>query len=214
MSAEHLPSGGDRTVIGPPRLRLLLLVGTCLLSIAILWIPARYAGPVMQSIGWFGIALLLPAMVVLLLRAVRPGPTLIIDERGITDRTSLSPTGLIRWDEITVIRKREIGRGSTAERLLEIVLTDPDGFAQSRTSVGWRMQRWWRALLKQPMVAVPGSMVAMPLTQLAAEIRRHRPQLQVLEGPPPAPSKFRALFPARTTPQRQRPRRGEPDIPA
>lgn len=212
MSAEYPLPAGDRLVVGPPRLRLLLLVGTCLFAIAILWVPAQYGGSVMRTIGWFGIVLLLPAVLVLLARALRPGPTLVVDEQGITDRTSLAPTGLIRWDEITVVRKREIGRGSTAERMLEIVLVDPEGFCQSRLGdTGWQLQRRWRALLKQPMVAVPGSMVAMPLAQVATEIRKRQPQLEVLEGPPPMPSKFRMLFPARSP--RQPPRRGGPDIP-
>lgn len=213
-SGEFLPPADDRTVYGPPRLRLLALVGTCLLAMAILWIPAWYGSPVMRGVGWFGIALLTPAVLVLLVRTFRPGATLVIDEHGITDRTALTPTGLIRWEEITVVRKREIGRGSLAERLLEVVLTDPDGFRRARSGrPGWRLLAAWRALLKQPMIGIPASMVSAPLPAVMAEIRRRRPELQVLEGPPPAPTKFRALFPARGAQQRQRPRRGDPDLP-
>lgn len=191
----------------------MVLVGTCLLAIAILWIPAQYGSTVMKGIGWFGIVLLIPSVLVLLARTFRPGATLVIDRHGLVDRTALIPAGRIRWEEITVVRKREIGRGSLAERMLEVVLTDPEEFHRARSDRwGWRLLVAWRTLLKQPVIGIPASMVSAPLSAVAAEIRRHRPELQVLEGPPPAPSKFRALFPARN-PSPQRPRRGDPDLP-
>jgi hypothetical protein len=189
-------------------LRLGLLALGCLFLVAVLLLPATSSVPFLIAIGWLGVASLAPAVVVLLARALRPGPTVVIDGQGITDRTTLAPTGLIRWDEITVIRKREIGRGMSAERLLEVVLSDPDGF-QARPR-GWlsRLSDRYRAALRQPAVSIAGSAVSVPMQMVMEDIRQRRPQLQVLEGPPPAPPKRALLF------GRQRPSRGRhPDAP-
>jgi hypothetical protein len=147
------------------------------------------------------------ATAVLLARALRPGPTVLIDDDGITDRTTLAPAGLVTWGEIAVVRKREIGRGMGSERLLEVILSNPDEFRSRPRSLLWRATDRWRELLKQPAVSIPGSMVSVPLSTVMEEIRRRRPQLQVLEGPPPTPSKFRLRG------GRQRPGREHPDLP-
>jgi hypothetical protein len=198
----------DATRYYPPRWRLGLLALGCSFLVAVLLLPATSSVPFLIGIGWLGVGSLTPAAVVLLVRALRPGPTVVIDGQGITDRTTLAPTGLVRWDEITVIRKREVGRGTSAERLLEVVLSDPDGFrARPR---GWlrRLSDRYRAALRQPAVSIAGSAVSVPMQMVMEDIRQRRPQLQVLEGPPRAPSKTRLLFGR----QRQ-PGHRHPDIP-
>jgi hypothetical protein len=197
----------DATSYYPPRWRLLLLALTCAFLTAVFALPTLAESAFWVGLGWLGVTGFGIATIVLLMRALRPGPTVLIDDTGITDRTTLSPTGLIRWGEITVIRKKEIGRGMGAERLLEVILANPDEFRARPRSWLWRAIDGYRALLKQPAVSIPGSMVSAPLPRLMDEIRRRRPQLQVLEGPPPAPSKFRMVG------RRQRPRRQHPDLP-
>jgi hypothetical protein len=192
----------------PPRWRLLLLSAGCALLTGIFGVASLADTAFWRVLGWIGLVLFGLATAVLLARALRPGPTVLIGEEGITDRTTLAPTGLIRWTDITVIRKKEIGRGRGAERLLEIVLSDPDAFRARSRSWGWWVIDRYRAMMKQPGLSIPGSMVSVPMQQVMDEIRRRRPDLQVLEGPPPPPPKMR-LFGRRP----HQPRRQHPDLP-
>ena len=191
----------------PPRMRLLVLALTCAFMTFVLSLPTRADSVFVVLVGWLGVVGFGIATLVLLARALRPGPTLLIDDDGITDRTTLAPTGLVRWAEITVIRKREIGRGFGAERLLEVILTDPATFSNRPRSPLGRLTDRWRAMLKQPVVSIPGSMVSVPLTRVIEEIRTRQPQLQVLEGPPPPPP---GLLRRLTT---RKPRRDYPELP-
>lgn len=205
LTASSPDSGATRYY--PARWRLLVLVLTCALLAAVFLLPALNAGPVLAGISALIVLLLGLAGLVLLWRAVRPGPSVVLDRDGIIDRTTLAPIGLVRWEEITVIRKKEIGRGFGAERLLEVVLADPDAF-RSR-SQGWfrRAINRYRAVLRHPVVSIPGSMISVPMQVLMDDIRQRRPQLQVLEGPPPAPSKFHMLR------RGQQPKRKHPELP-
>jgi hypothetical protein len=191
----------------PPRVKLLLHTLTAWLVGAIFLLPALNGGPVLAGFGWIMVVLLGLAGLALLVRALRPGPTVTIDNDGITDRTTIAPIGLVRWEEITVIRKKEIGRGMGAERLLEIMLVDPNEFRSRHR--GWlrRMTDRYRAALRQPAVSIPGSMVSVEMRVVMDAIRQRRPQLQVLEGPPPAPPKFHLLR------RKQPPGRKHPELP-
>lgn len=203
MDAHTNWAGGDRISFYPPRLRLLLLVLACGLFGVIFWLMAQSGSAIIAGIGWVGVTLMAIAAVVLLLRALRPGPTVVIDEIGIIDRTTLAGPDLVRWEEITVIRKKEIGRGRGAERLLEIVLTDPDEFHGRPRGLRRRLIERYRGALRQPLVSIPGSMVSAPIQQVMDTIRQRRPGLQVLEGPPPPPPRFR--FSRRPPSKRQHP---------
>ena len=201
--------GGPATRYYPPRWKLLAMALACFGVCAILLVPARSIDrPVVAGTCWVVITLVAAAGLVLGWRAVRPGPTVVIDGQGITDRTTLAPIGLVRWEEITVIRKREIGHGMGTERMLEIMLNDPAAFHSQRR--GWLQRATYgvRRALRQPQVCVPGSMVAVPMQVVIDEIRQRRPSLQVLEGPPPAPPKLQAF-------RRRRPQTGRqhPDMP-
>lgn len=206
MDPTESLGAGERRRYHPPRGRLLGLVVTCLFIVAVSYLPTRADLPFLVGLGWTMIVLLSLAAVVLLLRALRPGPTVIIDDLGITDRTTLAPAGFLPWGDITVIRKKEIGRGMGAERLLEVVLSDQAEFHARPRSWLRRLTEGYRRLLKQPVLSIPASMVSVPMQAVMDEIRQRRPELQILEGPPPAPSKFRWG----TKPQS---RRQHPDLP-
>jgi hypothetical protein len=206
VDLPHSPVGAP-TRYYPPRLKLLLHTLTAWLIGAIFLVPALNSGGGLAGFGWFVAVLMALAGLVLLLRALRPGPTVMIDNHGITDRTTIAPTGLVQWEEIIVIRKKEIGRGMGAERLLEIMLADPAEFHSRPRSWLRRLSDRYRAALRQPRVSIPGSMVSLPLQALMDEIRQRRPQLQLLEGPPPAPPKFHLLR------RKQPPGRRHPELP-
>jgi hypothetical protein len=197
------------TIFYPPRWRLLALAATTALFGAASLVAARadltfwrFAGSVLAA--GFGLA-----TGVLLVRALRPGPTVVIDADGIIDRTSLAPTGLVRWPEVAAVRKREIGRGMGRERLLEIVLVHPDRFRARPRGWARRLADRYRALIKQPDVTIPGSMVAKPMATLIAELQRWRPELEVLELPPPHPRLLSRLGRSRLHP----PPKQHPDLP-
>lgn len=206
VSGVDTPATGEPARFYPPRGRLLLLAAACLAVVAVFYLPASSGSPALTVIGWIGVALMATAALVLLMRAVRPGPSVVIDTEGITDRTTLAPVGLVRWQEITVIRKKEIGRGRGAERLLEVVLADPAGFFARPRGPLRRLTERYRSLLRQPLVSIPGSMVSVPMATVMDTIRTRRPELQILEGPPPAPPKFRLRH-------RPDPGRRHPDLP-
>ncbi|QSB12645.1 hypothetical protein JQS43_13110 [Natronosporangium hydrolyticum] len=189
--AGSSPAPGGETVFYPPRGRLLLLAaGTGFMALAS-YLPTLSRFTLLVVGGWIMIVLLMIAALVLVARALRPGPSVVVDSDGIIDRTTLGPCGRIRWEEINVVRKREIGRGMGAERLLEILLTGQA--AEQRRPAGWlrRLTERYRAALKQPPISLPGSMISVPMQGVVDALRQHRPQLEVLQGPPPAPSKFR-----------------------
>jgi hypothetical protein len=187
----------------PPRWRLMLLTTTSLFFAFIGWAASRSDNGGVAGIGWTVLVLFGAAALVVLARALRPGPTLTIDAEGITDRTTLAPTGLVRWDEITVVRKREIGRGRGSERMLEVVLNDPAAFYRRSRSWSRQLADRYRVLLKHPDVSVPGSMVSVPMDKLIEELRSWRPDLQVLDLPPRHPRA--RLFGRRRYPTRQHP---------
>lgn len=207
MDTDHAaggPAGQQRFY--PPRVKLALLALSCLFLAAVFILPAGADPAALRVIGQVAVVLMVLAALQLAARALRPGPSVIIDARGITDRTTLAPLGLVRWEEITVLRKKEIGRGRGAERLLEIVLADPEALHARHRGPLRRLTERYRALLRQPLVSIPGSMVSVPMTVVMKAVQDRRPQLQILEGPPAAPSRFRF---------RQRPETGRqrPDLP-
>lgn len=172
----------------PPRWKLLLLattsaffalVGFAITSASFWWLA---------GIGWAMVVGFSLTTVVMLARALRPGPTVVFDAQGIVDRTTLIATGRVRWEEITVVRKREIGRGRGRERVLELVLADPEAFHGRQQPVSQRLaQRLRRVVGGGPHLSIPGTMVNRPMPIVIEELRRWRPDLQVLELPPPLP---------------------------
>lgn len=169
----------------PPRWKLLVLAGASAFFAGVGYVASRSDYELLAWVGWVMLVGLGAGTLVMVARALRPGPTVIIDERGITDRTTLLPAGLIRWEQITVVRKREIGRGMGSERMLDVVLVDPGEFRSRPRSPVRRLVDRYRRAVKQPDVFIPGSMVSSPMQEVIDEIRRLRPQLQVLELPPP-----------------------------
>jgi hypothetical protein len=200
---EQLPfDDGEQTRFFPPRLRLLLMVGGAVLFAGIGYRFSLSSMTWLMWLGWMFLAAFTAAAAVLLARALRPGPTLVLTAEGLFDRTTLAPIGLVRWEEIAAVRKREIGRGRGSERLLEVVLDNPEEFQARPRPPFRRLADRYRRALKHPDVSIPGSMVSVPIQQVIDALLRWRPELQVLDLPPELP-KLR-LF--KQGPMRQHPR--------
>jgi hypothetical protein len=171
----------------PPRFKLLALSATSGLFTFIGYAISRVDFVLFSLLGWamavgFGLA-----TAVMLVRTLRPGPTLVVNAVGIIDRTTLVPTGLVRWEQISLVRKREIGRGRSSERLLDVVLEDEEAFYARPRSWLRRVGDRYRQLIKLPDVSVPGSMVSKPLQAVLDAMQRWRPDLPVLGLPPALP---------------------------
>src|SRR5690606_13784535 len=178
------PHRGGTTRFYPPRFKLLIYTLVSALFAFVGFVASRADYTLLSWLGWcflvgFGLGAL-----VMIARTLRPGSTLEISEAGILERTTLFPVGLISWDEIVVIKKREIGQGMGSERLLEVVLTDPVGFRSRPRSLARRVVDLYRRLVKQPDVYIAGSMISAPIQAVIDEIKRRRPGLHVTELPP------------------------------
>ncbi|HEX7025406.1 MAG TPA: STM3941 family protein [Gemmatimonadales bacterium] len=175
---------GDATRFYPPRFKLLMYtLGSGLLTL-IGFVTSRADYTLLSVLGWCFLVGFGLGTVLMIARTLRPGATLEISDTGILERTTLFPVGVVRWDEIVVIKKREIGSGLGSERLLEVVLADPAGFRSRPRSLARRALDVYRRLVKQPDVYIAGSMVSAPIQAVIDEIKRRRPELHVTELPP------------------------------
>jgi hypothetical protein len=187
----------------PPRFKLLLLTVTSAVFAGVGYVIGQANYLWLAVIGWFVFLTFALATLVMLARTLRPGPTVIFDADGFTDRTSLAPTGLVRWDEIIVVRKREIGRGMGRERVLEVVLRDPERFYTRQRPVLRRLSERLRRL-RSDHLAIPNTMVSQPMPVVLAELQRWAPDIQVLELPPPIRRLRSSARSARDAPQSRR----------
>lgn len=198
------PDSAGGAAFFPPRVRLLgLAAGTAAVASLGLLLTGAPIG-FWRSTGYLATVVAGLATVVLVARAVRPGPTLVVDSHGIVDRTTLLPVGRVRWEEIAAVRKRELGRGVGRERFLEVVLFDRDRFRTRPRGLPRRVVDGYRALVRHPDVTIPGSMVAAPLHLVVEAIRQAQPRVDVLELPPPEPGLVSRMFRPRFHPPRRR----------
>ncbi|MGI4789132.1 MAG: STM3941 family protein [Janthinobacterium lividum] len=96
-------------------------------------------------------------------RLLRPRPSLVIDERGITDNASATGAGFIAWDEIAAVGMSSMG----ANRFLVIIPHDTEAILARQPSFKRKIMVANMGLLGSP-VAIPGH-TTMPLE----EIMRH-----------------------------------------
>src|SRR5690606_7660406 len=96
LSGKDTGAGGrEPSRFYPPRFKLLFLAASSAFFAFVGYLASRSDVIGVAVMGWTGLLLFAAGTVVMVLRALRPGPTLIIDETGIFDRTSLSPNGLV-----------------------------------------------------------------------------------------------------------------------
>lgn len=200
-----IPSPGDhqpQTRFYPPRVKLTLMAAGSLMLAGIGYLMSMSRVTWLSFVGWVLVVLFVTAALVVLTRALRPGPTVVLTREGVVDRTTLAPTGLVRWDEINVVRKREIGRGRTSERVLDVVLADRESFFNRPRSLLRRVADRYRQVMKHPDVSIPSSMVSTPIQDVIDQLQQWRPDLQVLDLPPQFP-KIRLI---RRGPMKQHPK--------
>lgn len=97
-------------------------------------------------------------------RLLRPHPSLILDDRGVTDNASAVGAGLVRWDEITGVSMVEMG----ITRCLSVQVRDPEAVLARQPAVKrWVMRTNWS--LGTSPVTIPGTL-PISLDELAGMI--------------------------------------------
>ncbi|WP_157555419.1 hypothetical protein [Nocardia crassostreae] len=97
-------------------------------------------------------------------------PELTLTDSGFTHRR----TGSYAWAEVTRIRFRKMG----PLHLLEVLLWHPEA---SLERAPWHVQQLGRAMRRRGYspVTIPALTLTAPLTEVAAAMRRHHPDLSV-----------------------------------
>ncbi len=93
-------------------------------------------------------------------------PSLIVDERGITDNASAVAVGLIRWDEIAEIYAYDF----MGQRFLGIVPVDTDAVLARVSPIKRMLSRANRGLSNAP-INIPSVGLAIPIDELLKRIR-------------------------------------------
>ncbi len=124
-----------------------------------LWVSAR-----VFRLSIFALVAIVAMIVALVIRIVRPRPTLILRADGIV--SNLAPRGLIAWDNIKSFDITKY-RGS---RNLVIGLNDPERFLSDNGLKRGFTFRGNMAMFKTPIV-IPGMRVAERLETLVEELR-------------------------------------------
>ena len=162
----------ERIVIETPvrrRWRLTSL-GIILIVLSAVLVSSRPHGDLGLVVGLIGLVFFVPITLVLLVRAMRNNPALILDADGFTDHASLISVGFVPWQEVQRIEDRLFRR----RVFVTITVTD-------RAALRARLPAWHRLVLRLngPMVAgdilIPDSVLPMGPGALVKTMRRlHR----------------------------------------
>lgn len=100
-----------------------------------------------------------------LVRLLRPRPSLVLDERGITDNASAMGAGFIAWEEIAAVGMSSMG----ANRFLVIIPHDAQALLARQPLLKRKIMAANMGLVGGP-VAIPGH-TTMPLEEIMRHIQ-------------------------------------------
>jgi hypothetical protein len=98
-------------------------------------------------------------------RLFRPRPSLILDQRGITDNASATGAGFIAWEEIATVRMSRMG----LSQFLVVILHDAEAILARQSPIKRSVMRANMRLVGSP-VAIPSSL-PISLTEVLAHIQ-------------------------------------------
>jgi hypothetical protein len=151
------------------------LLGQCLAALAfvaagvfLIRFPTRH-GLAAQVVGAAAVAFFGAAGVSVLLRLLRPGPAVVIDDAGIIDDASGVSLGRIPWDQVGEIAEYRVN----GQAFLNVMLRDQEALIAQRPF--WK-RRLIRANLRMGAAAVtiPQASVGTRLSDLRREMERLR----------------------------------------
>ncbi|SFE15876.1 hypothetical protein SAMN04487819_108251 [Actinopolyspora alba] len=164
-----------RLAIYPNRIRLGLVILGALVFVLFGVFMCYQAITAMSSAPLAGVFLALSALAIVFfggcliygaVRLAKPKPVVVLDNEGLYDHASFTGVGFVPWREISGAMADNDG----TQRMLSVTLFDPSTVLDRTT--GWRgfLVRSNARMMGTP-VNISQNMVAMPISQLAAEIR-------------------------------------------
>ena len=140
-------------ILYPSRWKMALLaLGSLLfvLSTSLVWASGALF---LQAVAVTGILFFGYAFVFALGRLLRPRPSLVIDNRGITDNVAATGVGFIAWNEIA-----EVGMGGRGlSRFIVIIPHDPEAILARQSPIKRSVLRANMGLVGSP-ITIPGSL--------------------------------------------------------
>lgn len=171
-------------VVYPNRLKLLGWAALCALffvAIFSLRDSANAQGDPRYYLAMFcGLPLFGFGALFLLARALWPGPSLVINEDGIFDRTAgiWRSANMIPWSNIAGFEVVTIKHRLWKERRLYIILNDlPPNGKELLARSGWRgaTLRWGIRMAGGPHLTIMQTYLSTPIPDLLRQIERHYP---------------------------------------
>lgn len=116
-----------------------------------------------KAMSYFGVLMCLLGLYVFGSRTINPGPILIIDESGITDRRKW--VGTIPWTEISSVKVRDYGRTAS----IEIGVQNPEKW-QDKLPMLYRV--YWKLFPKWKIISIPLQNVDTSLATISGAMRK------------------------------------------
>jgi hypothetical protein len=157
---------------------LLLLVGSVALVAACVWALATSQGLRGEVAGVVGVPFFGLCTAAIGYRLVRCRPELVVDDQGIAHRT----WGRVGWSEVQSVGVREVRVRTVTQRFIEVVLWDIEAHVR-RAPLATRLLM--RANLESgySQFSISARVLGVPLTDVLAAMKRHHPDLRLVEGP-------------------------------
>ena len=127
-------------------------------------------------VGWAGVLFFGLCFAVILLRFLRSGPQVMVNEIGIDDRRRKG-WGLMRWSDITEIW---VGR-MYSQKFLCVEVRDADVLVSQRSSLSRKLTKFNQSL-GFPAVTISFSGLSPSLQEVLAYIKTHHPDKVRVNG--------------------------------
>jgi hypothetical protein len=164
------------TVYQPSLRRTVLLALASLgLTAGSAWLLVIHSSLKAELFGAVGVAFFGLGAVVLTYRVLRRGPELVITDEGLDHRS----WGRVAWSQIRAVGIREISVRNTKQRMIEVVLHDPDAHVRAAPLASRALMRANQHAGFSP-VNISAVTLGVPLTEVLAAMIRHRPDLVVM----------------------------------
>lgn len=168
----------------PPTVYQSSLRRTVLLALAALgfvaasvWLLASHRSMRAEVAGGAGVLFFALGAAVLIYRLIRRRPELVITDDGFTHRT----WGRVAWSDVQAVGIREIRVRNTSQRMIEVVLHDPDAHVNAAPVATRTLMRVNQRAGYSP-INISAVTLPDPLTDVVAAMKRHQPNLVVATG--------------------------------
>ncbi|MER7284076.1 STM3941 family protein [Dactylosporangium sp. NPDC000244] len=136
------------------------------------WLLATHQSIVAEITGAVGVPFFSLAAATLIYRLIRRGPELVITDEGFAYRT----WGSVAWSEVRAVRIREIKVRGTTQRMIEVVLRDPDAYVDGAPVAARMLMRANRRAGFSP-INISAVILPVSLHDVLAAMKRHQPNL-------------------------------------